>query len=243
MTVRFVSAIYNIHDTGRGPEYLTFLWEQAIRLSAYLPDGLHICCSPDAVRDDLPPSLQLYLFQLVLPDDAIGAPGLPPQRNITKDTAAYLTLQNTKPDFLLHVKSQSPDTIATFVWIDAGICKVLPSASTLLPRLQSRLLSDVTFPSDKIRIPGPGWSRSANVHRLTDGIWWRFCGGIVIVPAGLVEQFATECRWGCQSLQEQTGRQTWEVNVWTYLEACGRIPVELVPGDHNDSILDALFMS
>jgi hypothetical protein len=241
-TVRFVSAIYNLHYTEggeRGVDYPTFLWEHAIRLSAYLPDGLHICCSPEDMRDDLPDSIHLYPLPFAAQRDI----ALPPQRNLTKDTAAYLTLQNKKPDFLLHVKNESPTDIATFVWIDAGICKVLPSASTLLPRLQTFLQSGPIYPSHKIRIPGPEWHLLGDVQRLTEGIWWRFCGGLVIVPAGLVERFATESHWGCQNIKEQTGRLTWEVNVWTYLEACGRIPFELVPGDHNDTILDALFLN
>lgn len=242
-SIRFVTAIYDIGDTLRGPTYPTTLWERAAELSAFLPGGLHVCCDPAMLREtgSIPQPPCLYLYPLPMPFRIPVEAELPPNRHPQKDTHAYLTLQNAKPDFLLHVKQQSPPTIQTFIWIDAGIRKVLQSSESLLPRLRS--IGNRVYPPDTIRLPGPGWGLIADAHRLTAGIWWRFCGGIVIVPSGLVESFAEECRMGIQQLWELTGRITWEVNVWTFLEARGRISLTLVPGDHNDTILDALFMS
>lgn len=235
--VRFVSAIYDIGDGLRGPTYPTTLWERASELSSFLPGGLHVCCDPTHVAAH--PNLHVY--PLPIPEGLPAEAALPASRNNQKDTHAYLSLQNAKPTFLAHVKQQSPPEIQTFIWIDAGISKVLQSPERLLPRLHT--LADTVYPTDAIRLPGPGWGLTADANRLTASIWWRFCGGIVIVPTGLVERFAKECRWGIQQLWEATGQVTWEVNVWTYLEACGRLPVVLVPGDHNDTILDSLFMT
>jgi hypothetical protein len=239
--VRFVSAIYDISDGLRGPTYPAVLWERAVELSSFLPGGLHVCCDSAAAAHYSAAHGNLHIYPLPLPMGLPSEAALPLTRHSQKDTHAYLALQNAKSEFLLHVKQQSPPEIQTFIWIDAGIRKVLQSPERLLPRL--RALGNAVYPTDAIRLPGPGWGLTADANRLTASIWWRFCGGVVIVPTGLVERFAEECRWGIQQLWTTTGRVTWEVNVWTYLEACGRLPVVLVPGDHNDTILDALFMT
>ena len=170
---------------------------------------------------------------------------LPLSRNFAKDTLMYLILQNMKPEFLQRVKQQQHGHTSddVYVWIDAGILKIVSPSQlpSLLERLQTPSLYRSVSPH-AIRIPGPGWSLPANTRQLTQQIWWRFCGGIVICPAELVDVFATEHLRACCEIREQSGGcATWEVNIWTYMDLYNRVPIELVPGDHNVSIFDCLF--
>lgn len=219
----FVSAIYDIERTG----YVDVLWSRVNVLAAALPNLCLFCSVADATGRPTHPAIQKHALELIETDTwhlLHNVTNLPSTRNETKDTLSFLILQNAKTEFLCRAAATA---VAThYIWIDAGIVKVLQTVPPAIP-------SHFAFCDDQITIPGC-WGPCANATLLTERIYWRFCGGLFVVPAALVVPFATEVLRGCAELK----KATWEVNVWAYIE--GRLPIRWIPGDHNDSILDAL---
>ena len=219
----FVTAIYDIERTG----YIDALWSRVNVLAAALPN-LHLFCSTaDAAGRPTHPIIQKHPLELTELDTwrlLHDVSALPKIRNEAKDTLPFLILQNAKTEFLRRAADVVEGT--HYVWIDAGLVKVLQTVPPAIP-------SHFAFRDDQITIPGC-WGPCADASLLTERIYWRFCGGLFVVPAALVGPFAEEVLRGCAELK----KATWEVNVWAYIE--GRLPIRWIPGDHNDSILNAL---
>jgi hypothetical protein len=223
----FVSAIY---DIGR-PGYIDALWSRVNVLADALPH-LHLFCSAsDAASRSTHPRIQRHSLEITDLDTyklLHDVSALPSNRNEEKDTINFLILQNAKTEFIRRTVGISVGT--HYVWIDAGLVKVLQTVPPKIP-------THFEFPADKIIIPGT-WGPCPDIWTLTQHIWWRFCGGLFVVPAALVAPFAEGVLRGCTEIKEQTGKAVWEVNVWSYIE--NRLPIRWIPGDHNDSILNAL---
>jgi hypothetical protein len=223
----FVSAIYDIERTG----YVEDLWSRVNVLAASLPN-LHLFCSAaDAACKPTHPNIQKQALELTELDTyrlLHDVTSLPTNRNEDKDTLSFLILQNAKTEFLRRTAVVLEAT--HYIWIDAGLVKVLQTVPPAIP-------TQFDLRDDQITIPGC-WGPCTDATLLTERVYWRFCGGLFVVPAALVEAFAAEVLSACAELKERTGKATWEVNVWAFIEH--RLPIRWIPGDHNDSILKAL---
>lgn len=224
----FVSAIYDIERTG----YIDALWSRVNVLASALPN-LHLFCSTaDAAGRPTHPIIQKHPLELTELDTwhlLHNVTVLPQIRNEAKDTQPFMLLINAKSEFTKRIAEIIPDK-THYIWIDAGLVKVLQTIPPAIP-------SQFAFRDDQITIPGC-WGPCADATLLTERVYWRFCGGLFVVPGPLVGPFAEEVLRGCAELKERTGKAIWEVNVWAYIE--GRLPIRWIPGDHNDSILNAL---
>ena len=71
--------------------------------------------------------------------------------------------------------------------------------------------------------------------QLTQAVWFRFLGGLLIVPRGLAHEFAIACFRAAQSFAPFA---VWEVHVWAWVEACpaSRVRIKWVFGNHDDSM-------
>jgi len=156
---------------------------------------------------------------------------LPTQRSAIKDTKEFLSLMNTKIEFLLRASEVCEDD--TFVWIDYGILKIVKQKEAFLEKL--RLVNRATF--DKIHIPGCwGYGCAFTV----DSVNWRFCGGLCVFPRKHIQTFFEHSK---HVLTDFCGKQpnyklTWETNLWYVIEFCAaKDIIHWYFADHNDSIL------
>lgn len=146
---------------------------------------------------------------------------LPTCRNSEKDTKDFLSLMNTKVEFLKLAKELCEDE--TLIWIDFGIMKIVKNEELVLHKLEEIQKSKV----EKVTLPGCWCPCIPSPHQ----VCWRFCGGLVVCPRDQVEEF----REGVLSVLQRSEILTWEVNVWTVLEQESNL-FSWYRGDHNDSM-------
>jgi hypothetical protein len=163
-------------------------------------------------------------------------PILPEHRNPTKDTLEFLQLMNAKPEFLKRAADLVSVKAKNYVWFDFGILKISKNPETFIKRL-SRAAEAVEHTPGKIIIPGCISRERINVPQLFSSPVWRFCGGIVIVPAQLIDTFHA---YQNEQLKKCVERNvlTWEVNIWATIEQAHPELFHWYAADHNDTIVN-----
>jgi hypothetical protein len=232
----FVTAIYRIYGDER-PEYCSEVWARFAFLARHLP-AIHVFCSlADAARlADIPNVIPHFVefMELDTYRTLADAHDLPDERNTIKDSKEFMILMNAKPEFLRRVQTTVPNA-SYYVWIDAGIQKILHyRPMEALTRMVTRC---VALRTDKILIPGIEAPRQyGDVSELAQAVYWRICGGFCIVPATLVRILEEATMGVASDLLAQTGKLTWEVNIWGYLES--RLPIRWYGCGWNESIFE-----
>jgi hypothetical protein len=155
---------------------------------------------------------------------------LPSQRSSQKDTKEYLSLMNTKIEFIKKASELTDDK--TFIWIDFGILKIMNNIHIVLDYL--KYINSKTF--NDIIIPGC-WQFGATFS--VDRVNWRFCGGFVVFPRQHIDTFYNHSKNVltdfCTLPQYKL---TWETNIWNIIEFCtNRKNIVWYLADHNDSII------
>lgn len=246
----YVTAVYDLYG---GAIPISDMGALAARLAVLAQSlwPLHVFCDP-GLQGQLLSALADAAGHVVVTPLALEATetaevfrdvtDLPPNRNHVKDTKGYMTLMCAKTEFMRLAKDAHPEATGV-VWVDAGITKILVPAEAplVLQTVAERVDILLQLGLDRIVVPGCwSWPRPFSGHpsELAHGICWRFCGGFVVAPAGLVERFAREVLRGCSLMASATGRVTWEVNVWALVEHA--LPIEWHYGDHNASIFDCV---
>jgi hypothetical protein len=230
-----VSAIYNIYPT---LEYRNILWERVAILSQYFHVVL-FCSATDAERAASVANITPIFMELCDTQTyklLSTATRIPEQRNMEKDTHEYLKLINSKVEFMKLAAEIVKPATDFYMWLDAGLSKVMSS-----PAVFSGLRDSLsTYDSNAICIPGPWPKFNKEPHEAyVRGVYWRFCGGHIIIPRAHVVSFFEASLEANRILIEKTGGATWEVMVWAYIES--RMPdksfrIQWVLGDHNDSM-------
>lgn len=229
MTVTFVTAIYDIHMS-RSAE----IWDRFALLCKTIP-VIIVCSASDASK--IPAGTtplfceysDLTMFEILEPFDS-----LPRVRCADKDTKEYMTIMNSKAEFLSRVKAVVKSD--HYVWIDAGISKIFVNIEDMFKKILEQ--TEIPMRTDAILIPGCWPYKESDIAKLVEKIHWRFCGGFFIVPHDYVDSFYKEVVDGCNTIGAETGCVTWEVNVWAYIEP--RLPILWAKGDHNESITDCM---
>ena len=155
---------------------------------------------------------------------------LPTGRTVAKDTKEFYALMNSKIEFVKRAAALfSSDK---YMWIDFGITKIFKNTERCLNKLHD--IEKQTF--TKITAPSC-WSfgRPMSVEQ----IHWRFAGGVIIIPADLVDDFYNHCtgvlRDFCTMPQYKL---TWETNIWSLVELFAmKDKIHTFFSDHNDSII------
>jgi len=244
----FVTSIYSLYEDGsepRGSGFAALLDRLVFLCSEWKGPGVVFCSGRhrDVVEERLPAAVQVVAWELedTKVDEIYRAvPGLPSRRCEVKDSKAYMTLMCAKPEMLARARALRP-TFDRYVWVDAGIRKILPADDAVARRVLAAAWTRVQALggecSDRILMPGcwPGRVHGDCAY-FTERVFWRFCGGFVVVPAGLVDVFEAATLSGCRRVVEATGKSTWEVNVWALVE--GDLPVRWYHADHDPSIFD-----
>jgi hypothetical protein len=238
-TAVFVTALYRIYGVER-PEYCDEVWERFSFLARYLP-SIHVFCSlADASRlSAIPNVIPHYLEFMELDTYAAlsDARDLPENRNPIKDSKEFMILINAKPEFLRRVRDATNGSATHYIWIDAGIQKILHiHPSDVITRFVART-ARLSSRAAMILLPGlHPIQQSPTLIDIGREVLWRFCGGILIVPSELVELFATETLRCAQELKRVTGKLTWEGNLWAHIEAC--MPIRWYGCGWNESMFD-----
>jgi hypothetical protein len=155
---------------------------------------------------------------------------LPNSRSQTKDTKEFLSLMNTKIEFILKASELFEDD--KFIWVDFGILKIIKNVERFINKLKS--VNEQSF--DTIAIPGCwGFGRSFSV----DEVNWRFCGGFFVMPKKHIQSFYNHSKNVFTDFCTiPIYKLCWETNVWSLVEYFAlKDSITWYFADHNDSIL------
>jgi hypothetical protein len=229
----FVSAVF----TGYPPDhpdrhdYTQKLLGWLRILTSVVP--VHVVCEPSlelAVRE-IPGTIAIpcVLEDLPVYKAVQSATDLPPVRNMAKDTHSYMRIINGKPEYIRKVRDAGYVS-DRYVWIDAGVAKLLSDPVPLLHAMVERCKQ---LPLDKIVLPGC-WDEPAGA--MLDQVCWRFCCTMAFVPARHVDIFADMCLHACSYFASKYNLAIWEGNIWASVEHL--LPILWTAGDHNDRLFD-----
>lgn len=226
--VVFVTAVYP------GPEGLSeqdtvhfqHLYSAVQPLVCFTDTTDNTVCAPTCIHL---PRDQLQSFQQT---EAV----LPQLRNTEKDTLLHFQRGNAKAELLWRASQVQKATLG-YVWLDFDILKISNNKERFLKRLTNFAESFQVVP-EKVIAPGCLKADQINWNHLFAFPIWRFCGGLLLVPTGLVERFNAlhnEQLAKCKQL----GATTWEINLWAAMEHQNEGLFHWYSADHNDSIIEA----
>jgi hypothetical protein len=155
---------------------------------------------------------------------------LPSNRNQYKDTKEFLSLMNSKIEFIKRASETVNDD--TFLWIDFGILKIVKNTDCFIKKL--KLINEMTF--TKIKMPGCWEFKSPYSH---DYVNWRFCGGFFAIPRHHIDTFYSHSKNILTDLCILPQKKlTWETNVWYIIQyGMAKDIIDWYSADHNDSII------
>jgi hypothetical protein len=162
---------------------------------------------------------------------------LPEYRNYPKDIPHYMMLINSKCEFLYDAIQENPWGSTHFAWIDFSISYVFHNKEATLEYLAA--LSLRTFIKEPfLLIPGC-WDKIAenNVDQISNGVYWRYCGGFLLGDAKSVEQMFLLYKQYYPEWIRTHQKLVWEVNFWAWLEANTEWSPRWYKADHNDCII------
>lgn len=151
---------------------------------------------------------------------------LPAVRNMSKDTADYFALVNSKTE-LVRRTIASTDAAAMHAFVDFGIFHIIRDPERAQNRL--RALADTFAPVLTL----------AGIYRDLDDYFdtvnWRFCGGFFYGSATAMGKFADLHQKRVRALFPTL---SWEVNVWAWMERHQELACQWYQAGHDDSIFD-----
>ena len=179
---------------------------------------------------------------LWIEEQSIGC-GLPSIRNETKDTVGYITVINSKTQFMADTVKKNPFGTTHFTWVDFNLSHVLFEGERSLNYLKD--LGQRTFIPTMFAIPGC-WDHkynNVNIDHVTERIFWRFCGGFFIGDAESILKFDDLYKTKYPEFITANRKLVWEVNFWAWLEVNSDWAPEWYAAGHDDTILTNLSAS
>jgi hypothetical protein len=149
--------------------------------------------------------------------------------NPSKNSLAYHIVQAQKTEFL-EVAAYVDPVADVFVWIDYGIFHVPGVTQAIIDNFLDRADSE-----QAIAIPGC-WQKDEHPY---DDEWpyWRFCGGVMVVPRRFVGPFNEAMKREYVRWFKKTGNISWEVNTLARLEKQDPdFPVWWYRADHDSTL-------
>lgn len=158
---------------------------------------------------------------------------VPWSNNPSKNTLEFFCVAHQKTEWLERSQMNNPG-IDTFVWIDYGVFHL----SGVTEQIILDFLAAVERNKPKtIEAPGCVPFSDSIVHTIPH---WRFCGGVLVCPATLVEPFSSAVKQATEDYTKSSGLVTWEVNTWAMAEQQKTVPVrQYHAGAHNHQIFVA----
>lgn len=232
MTVVFVSAIYSIYNLDL--ERTENIWRRFATLAKYFPVHL-VCSATDA--DKIPPNVTPYFCEFHELDTytlLMKTTDLPQIRSESKDTKEFMVLMNAKTEFIKKVSNKVEAD--HYVWLDAGLSHVFKDPDATYTSVKP--LFDTPFRKDTIMIPGCTKQQEPRLDMLLTRVCWHFSGGFFIVPRKQIDLLYYSVLAACEEIRYKSGRATWEVNIWAYIES--RIPIQWEYGNHDETIFQGI---
>lgn len=154
-------------------------------------------------------------------------PDLPAVRNQDKDTAEYMFIQNSKPEWVFKASQLNPFNTDYFVWVDFGLSHVIKNKDNFNILKNLKLSNDICI----------GAILTSTHKSFMEKICWRFAGGVFYVNSKGAEIFYETCK---SVIEKLVPRLTWEVNIWALIEFSNLLTFNVYYADHNDTILTNL---
>lgn len=271
-SLTFVSSFFHVYDAGidihscaKGvPELKTIEW----RIQRFLEianTGVKIClyvCPRIEPHihpyiDDLS-NVHLVVFEGGLQTTFVSeclhqfqhTYGLPIDRDNDKDTEAYMTLMNSKIQFVADAIERNPFHSTHFAWMDFNLSHVFKNDTDSTLRYIAWLGAQTQFKNTCLVFPGC-WNRDVmeqQMHTIVEKIQWRFCGGFFLGDAQSIMQFYYLIQKAFPRFMEEYHTLVWEVNIWAWMEhvyqGADTDVEEWKPtwyyADHDDNIVCAL---
>jgi len=246
MPVTFVTSFFNIYETDYDAKK-TIPW-RVERFEEMARTGINICVytSPDFAKyidtEKFPNVILFSTDSLFINEESVGCE-LPTVRNETKDTAGYLTVINSKTQFMADTVKKNPFGTTHFAWVDFNLSHVLFNGEPSLCYLKD--LGQRTFAPKMFAIPGCWDHKYNNVHvgHVTECIFWRFCGGFFIGDAESILRFDDLYKQKYPEFIAKYKKLVWEVNFWAWLEVNSDWAPEWYAAGHDDTIITNLSAS
>jgi glycosyltransferase involved in cell wall biosynthesis len=230
--VQYVTAYYDVGSRSKETLFEDF--------RPFLQSKIHILLFTD--HTDIPADVaqSSNLTVCFVPRENLSAfkftdPVLPQNRNPEKDTLGFLELMNAKPEFLKRAMRFSKAD--GYVWFDLGILKISKNRERFIQRME-RFAETFSTISNKIILPGCVSRDKIDFSNMFSFPIWRFCGGIILAPAGCVDEFV-ELHEKQLETCKTLNTLTWEVNLFANMEYEKPDFFHWFAADHNDSIVDA----
>ena len=154
---------------------------------------------------------------------------LPSNRNLIKDIKEYLSLMNTKIEFVK--KAAELVEVDTFIWVDFAIFKLIKNKDDFIKKI--KLTNEKKYTN--MAIPGC-WNFGTPFSY--DSVNWRFCGTLFIIPRHHIDTFYNHSKKVVIDFCTQY-KLTWEVNIWNIIEYyAAKDIIDWYFADHNDSLLN-----
>jgi len=127
-----------------------------------------------------------------------------------KDTKEFLSLMNTKIEFIKKAAELSNDD--TFMWMDIGILKIVKNKDRFINKLKNiKKCKNITIPG----YWGFGRPVSNDIKNM------RFCGRFFIIPRNHINAFYNHSRHVLNDFCNTPHyKLTWETNIWYIIEYC-----------------------
>lgn len=161
---------------------------------------------------------------------------LPTIRNIIKDLPNYMTLMNSKTEFLYKTIIANPFNTEYFCWFDFSLPHIFKNLNKTL--IEFKKISFQNYIGSFILIPGC-WSFKINdINHIKNQVAWRFCGGFLIGDKNSLLNFYNVSINYFPNFLKLTNNILWEVNYWAWLESSGYISPLWILADHDDTIIN-----
>jgi hypothetical protein len=236
MNITYVTALYNIYSdkytTTRLEKDSVNLLNSKLNVIIYVDDYYNNLIKKIGVDPNIEVILssldELYIYNMIMRNKYDIS--LPTNRNQSKDTYEYLSLMNTKIEFMYKsLKLVKTDYIA---WIDAGVNKHFTDPKYSFGKLENIKLNNI----NTTLIPGC-YNNNISFTELCTNVWWVFSGTFFISHKNYVDTFY---KLSLESINKfiSKGYISWEVNIWVDIFLYHPESIVWYYGNHNDSLIN-----
>ena len=179
-------------------------------------------------------------------------PNLIINKNEYKDTINFISLMNTKFEFVYNASILNPFNTEYFAWIDFGICHIFKNTENTLLQLytlsHTQLKKNTTntntnvYNNNILLMPGC-WNKAysdTQLQNIHTSINWRFCGGFFLGDKYSILKMYNATLEAIPLFIKQYSTIVWEVNIWAWIEhnMNTHVKIDWYEADHNDTILN-----
>jgi hypothetical protein len=160
---------------------------------------------------------------------------MPSYRTPVKDTRQYMTLINSKLEFVKRAINLNPYGSKNYAWVDFSLPYVFKNGQKTLDYF-TKISDDNDWP---LYVAGSFETKSVIIP--IDGVHWRFSGGIFMGNKTKMMEFADYHEQHFPDILEKYKKVLWEVNVWAlYEQQAGFVNVIWYKGASDDKIIENL---